>query len=157
VQGYRLDESMQARQRFRCFFKSGWSGAGSNRRPSAFQVNRAKRCADLQKRTSPTSETALGGRCKVHASRGRHALSIRRDRRLPLSDVPRRGNGGRHSPNKRSIAVRSRELSASSRHRANPTGAASISDCALSVSSLLAISSTGADKECAIPITWCAT
>jgi hypothetical protein len=27
-----------------------WSGAGSNRRPSAFQVNRAKRCADLRKR-----------------------------------------------------------------------------------------------------------
>jgi hypothetical protein len=24
-----------------------WSGAGSNRRPSAFQVNRAERCADL--------------------------------------------------------------------------------------------------------------
>src|SRR5258708_35226680 len=40
-----------------------WSGAGSNRRPSAFQVNNAKRYADLQKRTSLTSETALGGRC----------------------------------------------------------------------------------------------
>jgi hypothetical protein len=46
-----------------------WSGAGSNRRPSAFQVNHAKRCADLQERTSLTSGTALGGRCSVHASR----------------------------------------------------------------------------------------
>src|SRR6185437_3082020 len=46
-----------------------WPGAGSNRRPSAFQVNRAKRYADLRKRTSPTSETALGGRCEIHASR----------------------------------------------------------------------------------------
>ena len=34
-----------------------------------FQVNRAKRYADLQKRTSLTSETALGGRCSIHASR----------------------------------------------------------------------------------------
>src|ERR1700759_4442163 len=44
------------------FLRSGnslWSGAGSNRRPSAFQVNRAKRCADLRKRTSLTSGTAL--------------------------------------------------------------------------------------------------
>ena len=48
---------------------SEWSGAGSNRRPSAFQVNRAKRCTDLQKRTPPTSRTALGGRCVIHASR----------------------------------------------------------------------------------------
>jgi hypothetical protein len=46
-----------------------WSGAGSNRRPSAFQVNRAERYADLRKRTSPTSETALGGRCEIHANR----------------------------------------------------------------------------------------
>jgi hypothetical protein len=46
-----------------------WSGAGSNRRPSAFQVNRAKRCADLRKRTSLTSGTALGGRCTTHDSR----------------------------------------------------------------------------------------
>jgi hypothetical protein len=50
-----------------------WSGAGSNRRPSAFQVNHAKRCADLQKRTSPPSETALGGRCKIHANRLGHS------------------------------------------------------------------------------------
>jgi hypothetical protein len=42
-----------------------WSGTGSNCRPSAFQVNRAKRYADQQKRTSLTSETALGGRCEV--------------------------------------------------------------------------------------------
>jgi hypothetical protein len=42
---------------------------GSNRRPSAFQVNRAKRCAHLQKRTSLTSETALGGRYDFDASR----------------------------------------------------------------------------------------
>jgi hypothetical protein len=52
-----------------------WSGAGSNRRPSAFQVNRAKRYADLRKRTSPTSETALGGRCTIHASKTGHAPS----------------------------------------------------------------------------------
>jgi hypothetical protein len=47
-----------------------WSGAGSNRRPSAFQVNRAKRYADLQKRTSLTSGTALGGRCRSKLPRG---------------------------------------------------------------------------------------
>jgi hypothetical protein len=29
------------------------------------QVNRAKSRADLQKRTSPTSETARGGRCEI--------------------------------------------------------------------------------------------
>ena len=52
-----------------------WSGAGSNRRPSAFQVNHAKRYADLQKRTSLTSGTALGGRCKIHASTVRYVLS----------------------------------------------------------------------------------
>jgi hypothetical protein len=46
-----------------------WSGTGSNRRPSAFQVNRAERCADLQKRMSLTSETALGGRCKIYGNR----------------------------------------------------------------------------------------
>jgi hypothetical protein len=46
-----------------------WSGTGSNCRPSAFQVNRAKRCADLRKRTSLTSKTALGGRCKLYANR----------------------------------------------------------------------------------------
>jgi hypothetical protein len=56
---------------------SEWSGAGSNRRPSAFQVNRAKRCADLQKRTSLTSGTALGGRCEIDASRVRHTPSTR--------------------------------------------------------------------------------
>ena len=50
-----------------------WSGTGSNCRPSAFQVNRVMRCADLRKRTSPTSETALGGRCYTHGSRGRRA------------------------------------------------------------------------------------
>jgi len=47
----------------------GWSGAGSNCRPSAFQVNCAKRCADLQKRTSLTSGSVLGGRCRIYASR----------------------------------------------------------------------------------------
>ena len=56
-----------------------WSGAGTNRRPSAFQVNHAKRYADLQKRTSPTSETALGGRCKIHASRTQCTPSTRQD------------------------------------------------------------------------------
>src|SRR5579859_4957276 len=60
-----------------------WSGTGSNCRPSAFQVNRAKRYADLRKRTSPTSETALGGRCNMHASRAMAklcAFSWRRNR-----------------------------------------------------------------------------
>jgi hypothetical protein len=52
-----------------------WSGAGSNRRPSAFQVNRAERRAGLRKRTSLTSGIALGGKCDVHASRGRYARS----------------------------------------------------------------------------------
>ena len=56
-----------------------WSGAGSNRRPSAFQVNRAKRCTDLRKRTSLTSGTALGGRCKIYASRTRYTPSTRQD------------------------------------------------------------------------------
>src|ERR1700685_4819648 len=54
-----------------------WSGTGSNCRPSAFQVNRAERCADLRKRTSLISGTALGGRCKIHANRIGYALSIR--------------------------------------------------------------------------------
>jgi hypothetical protein len=52
-----------------------WSGAGSNRRPSAFQVNHAKRYADLQKRTSLTSENALGGRCEIDANTARYASS----------------------------------------------------------------------------------
>jgi hypothetical protein len=56
-----------------------WSGAGSNCRPSAFQVNRAKRCADLRKRMSLTSGTALSGRCKIHASRTRYTPSTRQD------------------------------------------------------------------------------
>jgi len=56
-----------------------WSGAGSNRRPSAFQVNRTKRYADLRKRTSLTSGTALGGRCDVHASRTQYTPSTRQD------------------------------------------------------------------------------
>jgi hypothetical protein len=63
-----------------------WSGAGSNRRPSAFQVSRAERCADLQKRTSPTSGTALGGRCRIHASR-----------KLGIADA-NRSTGGRSVP-----------------------------------------------------------
>jgi hypothetical protein len=46
---------------------------GLSRRPFAFQVNRSKRCADLRKRTSLTSGTALGGRCSVHASRTQYA------------------------------------------------------------------------------------
>ena len=62
-----------------------WSGAGSNRRPSAFQVNRAKHYADLRKRTLLTSETALGGRCTTHASRApeQYAGSERDDWRSP--------------------------------------------------------------------------
>ena len=60
-----------------------WSGAGSNRRPSAFQVNRAKRYADLRKRTSLTSETALGGRCEIYASRVQYLVEVKR-RRTPI-------------------------------------------------------------------------
>jgi len=56
-----------------------WSGTGSNCRPSAFQVNRAKRYADLQKRTSLTSGTALGGRCNVYASSAQYTPSTRQD------------------------------------------------------------------------------
>src|ERR1700730_10890191 len=56
-----------------------WSGAGSNRRPSAFQVNRAKRCADLRKRTSLTSGTTLGGSCVINASRTQYPPSTRQD------------------------------------------------------------------------------
>lgn len=33
------------------------------------EVKQANHCADLRKRTSPTSETALGGRCKIDANR----------------------------------------------------------------------------------------
>jgi len=67
-----------------------WSGAGSNRRPSAFQVNRAKRCTDLRKRTSLTSGTALGGRCKIYASRTRYTPSTRQDS-APTQDHHNRG------------------------------------------------------------------
>ena len=62
----RASTGVRAAQRWR-------SGAGSNRRPSAFQVNDAKRCANLRKRMSPASGTALGGRCRIDASR----LSLR--------------------------------------------------------------------------------
>ena len=70
----------------------GWSGAGSNRRPSAFQVNCTKRCADLRKRTSLTSGTALGGRCEVHVSRVR-----RRTRRALVRRTIRPDSGPFHS------------------------------------------------------------
>jgi hypothetical protein len=56
-----------------------WSGTGSNCRPSAFQVNRAKRCADLRKRTLLTSGSALGGRCESYGNRTRYIPSIRQD------------------------------------------------------------------------------
>jgi hypothetical protein len=45
----------------------------------AFQVNRAKRCADLGKRTSLTSRTALGGRCGIDVSRAQYTPSNRQD------------------------------------------------------------------------------
>ena len=41
-----------------------WSGAGSNRRPSAFQVNASERCANLRIPRSLMSDTALGGMCE---------------------------------------------------------------------------------------------
>jgi hypothetical protein len=37
------------------------------------------RYADLQKRTSLTSETALGGRCNIHASKTQYTPSTRQD------------------------------------------------------------------------------
>jgi hypothetical protein len=67
-QGDREGESPQVETVF-SLVVAVWSGAGSNRRPSAFQVNHAKRYADLEKRTSLTSGTALGGRCSNDASR----------------------------------------------------------------------------------------
>ena len=51
-----------------------WTGPSSRRgtaRTSVFQVNRPERYADLQKRTSLTSETALGGRCRILANTGK--------------------------------------------------------------------------------------
>ena len=62
-----------------CAGQRWWSGAGSNRRPSAFQVNRAKRCADLGKRTSMTSRITLGGRCGIDVSRAQYTPSTRQD------------------------------------------------------------------------------
>jgi hypothetical protein len=62
-----------------------WSGTGSNCRPSAFQVNRAERCADLPKRMSLTSGTALGGRCNVHANRIRYTSSTRQNNLIAWS------------------------------------------------------------------------
>jgi hypothetical protein len=64
-----------------------WSGAGSNRRPSAFQVNRAKRCTDLRNWTSLTSETELGGRCEIHANRIRYTPSARLDSNSRTGEV----------------------------------------------------------------------
>ena len=46
--GFRRQEPVRPLQKM-------WSGAGSNRRPSAFQLKRAKRCAGLRKRTLLTS------------------------------------------------------------------------------------------------------
>lgn len=56
---------------------------GVERRPSAFQDNRAKRYADLRKRTSLTSETALGGRCEIYASKVQYLVEVKR-RRTPI-------------------------------------------------------------------------
>jgi hypothetical protein len=85
-----------------------WSGAGSNRRPSAFQVNRAKRCAELRKRTSLTSGTALGGRCKIHASRTRYTPSTRQDSDPTQDHRDRRWRDhGRHPVGARLWHVRS--------------------------------------------------
>jgi hypothetical protein len=67
-----------------------WSGTGSNCRPSAFQVNRAKRCANLRKRTSLTSGTALSGRCNAHASSAQYTPSTTQDS-APTRDHRDRG------------------------------------------------------------------
>ena len=84
-----------------------WSGAGSNCRPSAFQVNRAKRCANLQKRTSLTSGTALGGRCNVHASRTQNTPSTRQDNDPTQDHRDRRWRDhGRHPVGARRRPVR---------------------------------------------------
>jgi hypothetical protein len=42
-----------------------WSGAGSNRRPSAFQVKRSGRCADLRIPRSLSAGNTQGGICSV--------------------------------------------------------------------------------------------
>jgi len=85
-----------------------WSGAGSNRRPSAFQVNRAKRCTDLRKRMSLTSGTTLGGRCSINASRTQYTPSTRQDS-APTQDHRdrRRRDHGRHPVGARRWHVRS--------------------------------------------------
>jgi hypothetical protein len=59
--------------------RRGCGGQGQDRTVDLplFRSNRAERCADLRKRTSLTSETALGGRCKCHASRTQYSPSIR--------------------------------------------------------------------------------
>jgi hypothetical protein len=46
-------------------------------RPSAFQVKHAERYADLRKRTSLRSETALGGRCEIYGSSALRSLHTR--------------------------------------------------------------------------------
>jgi hypothetical protein len=83
--------------RFRWSEAACGQGAGSNRRPSAFQVNRAQRCADLRKRTSLTSGTALGGRCNLDASRTHYTPSTRQDNN-PTQDQRdhRKHDHGRH-------------------------------------------------------------
>ena len=98
-----------------------WSGTGSNCRPSAFQVNRAKRCADLQKRTSLTSGTALGGRCSVNANRGQYTPSTRQDN-TPAQDHRdrRRHDHGRHPVGARRWPVRSVPPPRATRHSRKP-------------------------------------
>ena len=61
-----------------------------------FQVNRAKRCADLRKRMSLTSGTVLGGRCNIYASRTRCTPSSRQDSDPPRTIATVVGDHNRH-------------------------------------------------------------
>ena len=57
-----------------------WAGAGSNRRPSAFQVTAPERCAHLRHRTSLTSGLSIGGTpCVGSQAKGLiHRRSVKR-------------------------------------------------------------------------------
>jgi hypothetical protein len=74
----------------------------------AFQINRAKRCADLRKRTSLTSGTALGGRCSVNANRVQYTPSTRQDNTPAQDHRDRcRHDHGRHPVGARRWPVKS--------------------------------------------------
>jgi hypothetical protein len=103
-----LASCVSAGRRADTYSLMGWTGAGSNRRSSAFQVNRAKRYADLRKRTLLTSGTALGGRCNAHASSAQYTPSTRQDSDRTQDHRDRRWRDhGRHPLRARRWPVRS--------------------------------------------------